>query len=388
MAAKHLAMANQTPMRPSNHGDLGKTPRAQSTQLKAALRAVVLLVAIALLVSNTDLSRFLAQLNRGMFVAALLAQPFVAASLVLLGWRLALLARRPAAPLVPCVKAAALTIGLNVALPARLSELIKPVFLRDHADLPLTSGFAAVFLERLGDVVILGLLALTTIGLHLGGSNPWLLVAATGVAVITLALLPRLEAFLSSIVNRIPWRSLRRFIQQFLAHTSARVRQGDLARAYFVGLGAWALSVCAAATFLLMAGSRPIGPTGILMVFVATTIGAALPVLPAGFGAYEGAAAVALMNFGYSLEEGLAIGLGMHMSQLATPVAAALIVLALDRIGFKALADELREIGAVASNNSKGAAVRVKESSSPHEGAGRERPGCIDRPRLGRESSD
>ena len=75
-------------------------------------------------------------------------------------YRHSLLVRAPPAPFYLCFIALLLAAGLNLIIPARLSELVKVSYLRQACGITLPSGITAIFVERLYDVLVVMTIAL------------------------------------------------------------------------------------------------------------------------------------------------------------------------------------------------------------------------------------
>lgn len=296
------------------------------------LRIAVVAILIALAVKYGSYADLASHLNAKLLVGMLAAQPLLFLGIAMMTMRFAILARTPAAPFFLTFKSMLLSIGLNALLPGRLSELLKVSYLRDHAGISTTSGMAALFLERLTDVIILGLLTLASISL-LVLDAPGTTIALMAVALTLLAALPKLEKPLTALARRLPWLALRRMVESFLAHLSGRVRDRLFYRAFAFGVAAWVLSWASVAAVVYLAGSIPIGLLGGLTVFVFTSLGSAVPALPGGFGTYEAAGVMALKGFGYGFDEALALALAIHTSQLLGTLAVALVIVFTERIG-------------------------------------------------------
>ncbi len=303
-------------------------------QLAFRFVLVAILIGLALRYGNfRDLS---SHLNARLLVGMLAAQPFLFLGIAMMAMRFAVLASTPALPFFPTFKSMLLAIGLNALLPGRLSELLKVTYLRDNAGLSMTSGMAALFLERMIDVIVLGLLALASISLLvLDSTAPT--IALMVVAVVMLGALPVFEPQFAALARRLPWAALRSTAERFLSHLSGRVRDRLFYRAFVFGVAAWLLSWASVVIVVHLAGSIPIGLLGGLTVFVFTTFGSALPALPGGFGTYEAAAVIALKGFGYGFDEALALALAIHVSQLLGTLGVALLIVFTERIGLATL---------------------------------------------------
>ncbi|MDQ3187342.1 MAG: flippase-like domain-containing protein [Pseudomonadota bacterium] len=309
------------------------------------LRIAIAAILIALAVEFGSYANMANHLNMRLLAVVLAAQPLFFLSIALMAMRFAILARTPAAPFFLTFKAVLLAIGLNAILPGRLSELLKVTYLRDHAGISAASGMAALFLERLTDVIILGLLTLASISwLLLEATGATLALIAVAVALALLATLPRLEKLLVALAQRLPWHAVRRAIESFLAHLSGRVRDRHFYRAMLFGVAAWVLSWASVVVVLHFGGSIPIGLLGGLTVFVATTLGYAVPALPGGFGTFEAAGVIALTAFGYGFDEALALTLAMHVSQFLGTFGVALGIVLTERIGVASLLQQTLDL--------------------------------------------
>jgi uncharacterized membrane protein YbhN (UPF0104 family) len=107
--------------------------------------------------------------------------------------------------------------------------------------------------------------------------------------------------------------------------------------ALLVTAAAWLLDFVTIALFFHAAGSIPLGLSGALLVFVATTIGGAIPALPGGLGTYEAAAVFSLKSLGYSFEEALALGFALHATLFCLPLISSLVIVTTEKIGIGAL---------------------------------------------------
>lgn len=295
-------------------------------------RIAVVAILIWLAVRYGNFTAMAAHFNAQLLLGVLAAQPLMFVGIALMTQRYAVLARTPPAPFFLTFKSMLLSIGFNTLLPGRISELLKVTYLRDHAGISATSGMAALFLERLTDVVILGLLALVSISLLVLDAGA-MTVALLAVALISLFALFKFERPLVALAQRLPWTALRTWIVNFLSHLTGRVRDRLFLRAFLWGVAAWGVSWASVVVVVYFAGSIPIGFLGGLTVFVATSIGGAVPALPGGFGTYEAAGVVALKEFGYGFDEALAVALALHVSQFLGSLIAAFVIAFTERIG-------------------------------------------------------
>ena len=140
------------------------------------------------------------------------------------------------------------------------------------------------FIERMADCIIMGLLALTSVSVVIGETGLHIAIELMMAGVMPLILLPRHQSSLRKLNYRLPRAAFRAFFENFLAYASLRIKGKLFFVALLVTDPAWLCDFIAIALFLHAAGSIPLGLSGTLVVFAATTIGAAIPALPGGAG--------------------------------------------------------------------------------------------------------
>lgn len=301
------------------------------------LKLTFLAVLIGVAVWKIDLRAIFGYLSWNTAIAALLVQPVSLLSLMAAGLRLGVLIQTPrTSAAAVSFKAVLLCYGANLLLPGHASEILKAAYLRDQAGVPLATGFAAIFLERVTDVLMLGLLVLVGVGLLTLNVN-WTLLVVAVIVIAGLMLAPRLQQPMVWLAGRMPWAASRGFVERFFTHVTIQLKNGSFYRAFALAALVWFLSYLQTAVFLPAAGSIPIGLSGALVVFVAGAAGGAIPALPGGFGTFEAAVVFALKSYGYSLEEALLIAVTLHASQLVVSVVGATVIVALERLGVAAL---------------------------------------------------
>lgn len=275
-------------------------------------------------------------------IAGAVIQPIICLGLFIQGVRHKILISKPAIGVGSAFSGMVLSQGLNIVLPARLSELLKATYLRDRANVPLSVGLSAVVLERSVDALIFALLGVFSSIQFFDNSN-FVSISMLGIAlVLVVFLVVRFPRFVLCGVRAIPSLRLSGFLERTYLHFSAIAYTRRFWSATLLGIAVWSLSYINIFVFLQVAGSLPIGFSGALLVFVMTTLGGAIPALPGGLGTYEAAAVVALRSLGYGFDEALALAIALHGFQLALPFFWAICILLTDRIGILTLVSDLR----------------------------------------------
>jgi glycosyltransferase 2 family protein len=305
-------------------------------------RAFLGLVVVGLVLWKVLPSGWSDHFNASFLVAGLAIQPVAMFGLIPHAIRLGILAGLPASRPGRPLAALLLSQGLNLLLPGRVAEFFKASYLHSHAGVPVSQGMAAVFLERSVDLVIVAGLSLVSLALFATGTATWAWMAA-GTLLFGLMLAPVQEERLARMVSSLPWPVAATFAERFCRHVSRTVREQVFFRALALGVLTWVFSLLNVYVFIQIAGSHPVDAKGALALFVATTIGGAVPGLPGGFGAYEAGAVLALRPYGYDTGEALAIGLALHLSQFVIPLFASGVILARERTGISHLLRRLRD---------------------------------------------
>jgi len=265
----------------------------------------------------------------------LAAQIFLLTAAIPLALRLSFFTHGAVVPFSRVFQAFFFATGLNMILPARLSEFVKPVYLKIKAKVPFSAGLSAVFLERATDLIILGSVAAGTVGAVYIQFNWKIVILIIFFPLFVLLSLPKLEIYLLKLIRFLPFFCLRSLSSSVLYHLSSTLREGRLYIGTLLGVVGWILSFLSVWVFFLLAGDIPIGLSGTLAIFVSTTLAYAVPALPGGLGIYEAAAIFVLQSHGYTLEESLALGLSLHFSQAILGVIITIIIVLREDVRIK-----------------------------------------------------
>jgi uncharacterized membrane protein YbhN (UPF0104 family) len=262
--------------------------------------------------------------------------------LVLQGFRHAILIDRPGLSYLVTTKAVILSQGLNLLLPARLSEILKATYLRDRADIPMSVGLSAIALERTVDLIIVGVLGVVCLFFFATMVSKTLILAIILIIVGILASALWGRRMILALARALPWPQLGGFLERAYLHFSGSLRRPKFFLSLGIGLLIWGLSFVNIYLLIESAGSIQVGFYGALLVFVFTTLGGAIPALPGGLGTYEAAAVFALMSLGYPFTDALALAITIHGAQLVLPLILAFGIMLTERLGLSSLIADLR----------------------------------------------
>ena len=293
---------------------------------------------------KVDLRLFLSHFDFQTVRNILLVQPLVFLCLLLAAVRFRVLLGNLPPPFHSVFKAVLLTYGLNNLLPGRVGELLKVSYLKEHARIPIPTGLAAVFLERLMDVFFLGCLALIGIAIFWKGMtfHPW--VALILVALGLLFLILRWESLLTRLLSHLPWKSFRGGLEAWVQQVAKGIRERRFLKALPFGLAGWVFSFLLVALFLHFSGVIPLGNLEALAVFIGVTVGLAIPALPGGAGTYEAGAIFVLRQLEFPWEKALSIAVTLHLSQIIFILGGAFFVMATERMGLSGMIRQAREV--------------------------------------------
>lgn len=307
------------------------------------VRGGIILLLAALAALYVDKAALLAQFDRRLLIAALVVQPLVFLWLFLTAWRHGLIVARPPARLGYTLPAVTLSVGLNAILPARASEALKATYLAQHAGLSISRCIGAVFLERLADLVIVGLMgwgAIITLNIDL---TPQIVALAIGLPIALVVLM----ALAGKFIVRRPIASkarLLRSIAETLGTVSDQMHPWGLSRLFGLGAVIWGTGFLILAGFLACASSHSLSGVQMLTVFVITTVGSAIPALPGGVGTYQAAGTLILTKYGFSVEEALALTTALQVTMYLFLLPLALVISVRDGTGLRGLWRKAREL--------------------------------------------
>jgi uncharacterized protein (TIRG00374 family) len=307
-------------------------------------KLLILLALIIVTLWKTDAASLASHLDLRILGYIILLQPLAFMCAVFLGKRYSVLLRSDEVRFGTAFKAVILSNGLNVVLPARLSELLKATYVNEKTGHSISKALSAVVLERIGDIIILLLLALACVGSVLFRVD-LLYVSVVGAVVVgSLGLLVSTEKTILGLASRVRFPTLSKFLHQFVSHAAGSLKGRSFYVGQMYGVIAWTFSFVLITLFVFLAGSIKIGLSQSLLLFTATTVGLLIPLLPGGIGTYEAAAIYVLKGFGYSFEEALALSLAMHLSQLLLFFVLSLIIVSREHIGIMRLIKRIRSM--------------------------------------------
>ncbi|MBK6660234.1 MAG: flippase-like domain-containing protein [Proteobacteria bacterium] len=284
------------------------------------LLSVTLVAALAAwMLRDLDVQDAIARLHRGQLYAIALVQPLVVVAYFILGWRFAHLAAPPAVRLLVATRAVALSAGLNYLLPARTSEFVKALYLRRSGEHGTGGLMAAVVVERLMDLCIVATLTTLVVAARMAASA-WVAIGAALGAACCLWLSPHVARLALRASAGWRWVRARALLGDFAERIHALSRVHLDARIWAMGAAAWAMSWGAVHVAMCMTLEHDVSWSASGLVFVASTLGFGIPVLPGGVGTVEVAAVAAQRLLGIELESAVVVAAVMRLQQVIVPL--------------------------------------------------------------------
>ncbi len=266
------------------------------------------------------------RLHRGQLWAIALVQPLVVLAYFILGWRFAHLAAPPAVRLLAATRAMALSAGLNYLLPARTSEFVKALYLRRGGAHGTGALMAAVVVERLMDLCIVATLTTLVVAARMAASA-WVAIGAALGAACCLWLSPHIARAVLQVSARWSWARPRTLLGDFVDRIHALSRVHFDARIWAMGVAAWAVSWGAVHIAMTVTLGPNVSWSESGLVFVASTLGFGIPVLPGGVGTVEVAAVTAQRLLGIELESAVVVAAVMRLQQIIVPLFWSILIL-------------------------------------------------------------
>ena len=290
-----------------------------SRRIGRVLRIAIVAALAAWTLREFDMQTALGRLHRGHLGAIALVQPMMVLVYFILGWRFAHLAAPPAVRLMSATRAMALSAGLNYLLPARTSEFVKALYLRRSGVHGAGTLMAAVVVERLMDLCIVATFTTLVVAARMA-SSAWIAITAAVGAALALCLSPYVARSVQRLFERWSWARPRALLADFAERIQALTRVHLDVRIWAAGIAAWSVSWGAVHIAMGITLSAQVSWSDSGLVFVASTLGFGVPLLPGGVGTVEIAAVAAQRLLGIELESAVVVAAVMRLQQMIVPL--------------------------------------------------------------------
>ncbi|MDR7866262.1 MAG: lysylphosphatidylglycerol synthase transmembrane domain-containing protein [Sporomusaceae bacterium] len=315
------------------------------------IRLVIVCLVLWIALEKLD-SRIFSDFTIEVVEAIFLVQPLIILTSLTLALRFLLLSNSSRRYLFVFLKANILSVGLNFFLPARMSELIKPIYLNNKVDAGLSRLTASTVIDRTIDAILLACASLIAfINFFTFNISKTIISIIMIVSIILIVI--RFQNLMVALLTKFLGPRWGRFFESFIAQIKRSLQAGVFFQAAALGAAAWFLSFVQVYCFLSVAGKAPISLFDAFFVYIFVVLGAAIPALPGGLGTFEGAGVLALSQIGFGFQEGLVLAVGLHISQVLFGLLGTAVILSMEKIGIANLIRQIRESNVVQELNKK-----------------------------------
>lgn len=307
--------------------------------------AALLLVMVACLVwalHGMDLGAMIAAVGDFRWISLLPVLALYLVSHVMRCWRLRLLVGKPIAlgPMWNLLSIGFLAIHL---IPLRMGEFVRPYLLQEKEGVPFGAGLAAVFLERMLDVLMLTLLLLgVAFGVELepllvDGVDVLAVAQRTGGVILAVgavggtALMLAPEGVLR-ITDRLPLGGMLRRFRDGLH--SLRARPAAAIASFALSAAMWVATLLAVQV-TLWAFSLPADFGVAAAVWAGTSSAMTAIPTPGFFGSFEAGCSGMLRLFGAPADPARAFAILLHLVQFGFTIATGVIALASEGLSLR-----------------------------------------------------
>lgn len=259
----------------------------------------------------------LAIVQLDLLIWLILLAPLTFSLAALHGYRIDQLSRNRLG-LIVAVKGNSLAVTGSYLVPARLSEILKPIYYRKERSLPIVDGISIVVVERTFDVVALLVLVGLAIALRGDLSRDVSQVQLFALLLIFVVILgmtfvvkfPRLTTL---IVNALLPKAISKVILDLAQSLRFGLKAGltikQIVATSTAWIGSWFIYWC----FLQIDGGVSVSAYGVLIIFLAGTVGLAFTITPGGLGTFEAVVIYSLQAQGYDLGSAAVTALGLRL---------------------------------------------------------------------------
>lgn len=264
-------------------------------------------------------------------IAGLALQPMMIVGSLLISARHAMLVRPLSPPYLETWFAVILSAGLNIVVPARLSEFVKISYLREREAIPFHVGTSAIIVERLMDIVVVSAIGVAGLAVFFGNQSVLFVAILIFSSLVLLGLRP-----IGRLANKWIGQS-----NNVLALFLARVAEAatSLSRRQLVQVAmpltvlSWFATFVGIYLFLYLLPDSGASLGLAAALFVAVIAASAIPALPAGLGSFEAAAVLILQQAGHDFSYALTAAVSLHLAQLFMSASLAPVILLIRKTG-------------------------------------------------------
>ena len=224
---------------------------------------------------------------------------------------------------MPAFETIIVSNALNMILPARMGEAVKALYLKKYYGFEYKVSVAAVFVERFFDLIMLFFIVIYWMFVYL--ENPYIKKLALVLFVLITSLLLFFNSgFVLKMLKKLPGN----FFEEFYLSVKLMLKKTHVL--LFWSLVLWGIYLLSYIVFFDFLNFKQI-----LEIFILSTIGLMIPLLPAGLGTFEGVVVFYLTKYGISKEEALILAGTYHFILIAVDMVMFYLFLLFKDLSFK-----------------------------------------------------
>ncbi len=227
---------------------------------------------------------------------------------------------------------------LNIILPGRLGELSRLFFLKKFFKIPYNNSFAIFTLDRSFDVLFIALATIFGIGLLVSDNAYSYYLPMIFIIFLTLFfyLIKQKKEFIFYLLRYIPSRFLKIYIKKIIITISKTLTLSIFFSASFYTSLVWFINASFFIVFLKYVVNFDLSITQYFLVYLASAIGMAIPIAPAGVGTFHLAVIYMLTSYGIVYEKAVATAILLHIIQIIPSIIGGyFVIISKDLKGFK-----------------------------------------------------
>lgn len=236
-------------------------------------------------------------------------------------------------------------------IPMRIGEFVRPYLVSTRSKIPLSSGLATIFVERILDsLTLLFMLIIVILHSNVPGwlikTGQSLLAALVIIVCFMLLLYYKTESTLkliSPLLNKLPEKiniKIKELIRNFVDGFNVIASPKKLIYSVFLSVFIWVFSALAIYS-LYYFQNLPLPLFSSFVVLVITIIGISLPAAPGFLGNFQFACIMALSIFDVPKSDALAFSMIYYFLGIGINIALGLAFLPLVKISFKEIKNKL-----------------------------------------------
>ncbi len=210
-----------------------------------------------------------------------------------------------------------LTSMLNILLPGRVGELSRFFYLKRYYKIPYNKSISIFTIDRSLDIIFLAFATVIGVEFFFTTQQPYIYPTLFILLFFLLFYLVKYKKQnIFIFLKYIPSKFLRVYIKKIIKNISNNISTKIVLTASFYTLMVWFINGSFFVIFLKYVVHFDLTVSQSLLVYLASAIGMAIPLAPAGIGTFHFAVIYILSNYGIIYEKAVATSILLHLIQI------------------------------------------------------------------------